>query len=532
MTRRLMAIFRRLSARWSNAALPLAILLAPSRANAETAPQATSGARAALVWIFGDDDVGHAPDATVPPSPAASIGDRPGYDPLGVGYRSRYTGREQRLELRMRGEAAGLVPALATSAEIALGVDASELGARRTSEGPEPLRAEDVGSFVEMRLTPLATGCSAAVTRAGELTVALRLYPLDGDRERVGWLEALAWGGAIGPRRESIYATATGPVRAARLSVNLGHFDAFVALKTATFTEPVANAPAVAETNYGVFGGVEARPVPVVAVGVAGGFFEHGVLEAAESGERATTAGASARLVLQHDMAEPKSPVAFLGRDDDPFRVVEDAPPGAFVVGIEAAGLAQRLHDFDHPGATALSFARGFAAYGGARLGPFETSAAVLVRDPEFVLRNSSGVFPAQTLPSSAERELERSVLLSNRLIVSRLLRVDLALGLRFPAAVMLAALDRLGQPTGATLVVNASDDLELLPPGTVPVPVLDVRPSVEARLSSVVSALGWFGLRRDYNRTRLIAGEGQLSVRGFQPPDRLSYGAAVRAVW
>jgi hypothetical protein len=320
-------------------------------------------------------------------------------------------------------------------------------------------------------------------------------------------------------------------VRAARLSVGFGALEAFAALKTATFVEPVANAPAVAETSYGVFGGVEARPVPLVQVGVAGGYFEHGMLEPSASA-RATTAGGSARVALQHDMDEPRSPVAFLGHGDDPFRTTADAPSGAFTVGLEAAGLVRRLGDFERPGRTALSFARGFAAYGGARLGPFETSAVLLLRDPEFVLRNSAGVFPGETLPSSAQTAHERTALLTNGLVISRLLRIDLALGLRFPAAVMLAALDRLGQPTGATLVVNSPGDVVLLPPGVVPVPVLDARPSVEARLSSLVSAVVWLGLRRDYNRTRLVAGQGELTVRGFAAPDRLGYGAAARAVW
>ena len=154
-----------LAARFAMAMLPLSAALGASAARAEPLPDATSGTHAGLVWIFGDDDVGHAPDATVPPSPAASIGDRPGYDPLAPGYRSRYTGREQRLELRMHAEASDLVTSLATSAELALGVDAKSLGERGTSAGPSPIRAEDVGSFVELRFS-LSRPASCAGSRA------------------------------------------------------------------------------------------------------------------------------------------------------------------------------------------------------------------------------------------------------------------------------------------------------------------------------------------------------------------------------
>jgi hypothetical protein len=323
-------------------------------------------------------------------------------------------------------------------------------------------------------------------------------------------------------------------VRAARLSLELDALRAFVGLKTASFVEPIPNAPAVQETSYGFWGGVSARPSELVALGVASGYFEHGVLENGGSRARATTAGVSVRFSIQRGMTEPRSPIAFLGPGDDPFLTTSDAPPGSFAVGVEVAALAQRLADFERPGRTTLVPARGFALFGGARLGPFETSAALLVRDPEFVMRNAPGVFPGSSAPSSAQRDLERTVLLSNELILTDLVRVEVATGLRFPAAVMTAALDRVGQPTGATLVLNGPGDAELLPADAVPVPIVDVRLALETRLSTLLSAVGWGAYRRDYNRTRLEGGAGtsEVTTRGFADPDRFGYGVGVRAVW
>jgi hypothetical protein len=507
MTRRVLAI----ATLWLVSSAPARVEAEPSEPKL---PEAS--ARAALVWIFGDDDVLRPPNETTPPSPAANIGDRPGYEPLVAGYGSRYTGRENRLELRLRGEARDLVPALTTTAELALGFDVTGLGERHGGARGAPVRAEDLGSFVELRL-PFA---------------ALRLYPVFGDFERVGWLEALGWGGAVGPQGESPYATAAGPVRAARLSVELAPLELFAGLKTATFVEPVPNAPAVAETSYGVFAGVEARPSELVALGMAGGVFEHGMLEGAARGARATTAGGSARLVLRRKMDEPRSAVAFLGPGDDPFRSSPDAPPGAFAVGVEAAHLVQRLGDFERPGATTLVAARALAVFGGARLGPFETSAALLVREPEFVLRNVPGVFSGQSLPASAQRSVERALLLANGVILSELFRLELETGLKIPSAVMLAALDRVGQPAGTTLVVNGPGDVVMLPVGTVPVPVADGRVSFEARLSGLLSAVAWLAYRRDFNRIGLGPGAGDRAGRGFSDPNRIGYGVGARAVW
>jgi hypothetical protein len=374
----------------AGAGLAVLVFTRVSRAEPPVAAP-TESARVALVWIYGDDDAFGPSNASEPGSPAPSIGDRPGYDSLAPGYRSRYTGRENRVELHVRGSAPGFVRSLETSAELALGIDASGLGAPSDGPGGAPVRAEDLGSFVEARFAlPSEPGTLPAPQR--EPFLAVRLYPIDGDRERVGWLEALGWGGATGPRRESPYATARPAVRAGRLSLRVSALEVFTGLKTAGFIEPVPDAPATVETSYGAFVGVEARPVALIRLAIAGGYFEHGLLEGSARGERATTAGGSARISIQHGMDEPRSPVTFLGHGDDPFRSVSDPPDGAFALGAEVAALVQRLADFDRPGETTLSPARAFALFGGARFGWFEFSLAFLHRDPEFVMRNVPGV--------------------------------------------------------------------------------------------------------------------------------------------
>jgi hypothetical protein len=155
-----------------------------------------------------------------------------------------------------------------------------------------------------------------------------------------------------------------------------------------------------------------------------------------------------------------------------------------------------------------------------------------MLRDPEFVMRNVPGVFPGQTIPQTAQRDLEKTALVALGLVFSELFRADIALGLRLPAAVMTGTLDRLGQLTGATLVANGPGDVQLLPVGTVPVPIVDVRPSLEARLSSLLSAVTWVQYRRDYNRARFVPGVDGSVALGFADPDRVGYGVAARAAW
>jgi len=503
--------------RWVRRAALLGLLATP-RAHAE---DAAPHLRTSLVWIWGDDDVLHAPSQGTPPSPGPGIGDRAGYDGLFEGLASRYTGRENRSEVRLEGEAPGLLPGLTTRAGLALGLELGGLGERAA-----PLLVADLGSFVEARW--------ALGTRRGprENSLMLRLLPINGDRERVGELEALAWGGAVGPRWESPYAAALGPVRAGRLELAAGWARVHVGLKTASFLEQQAAGPAVAETSYGVHAGVESRWSAPVAVALGVGHFEHGRLPGPAGSPRATTSGVSLRVSFGVGLERPRPPVAFLS-DGSPFDRL-DSPPErhAFAIGIEATHLVQRLESGDHPGESVLAPARAAAATAELRAGVLDLRGAFIVRDPSFVMRNAPGVFPAQAVPRDAAEQPELGVLASAGLVFFAGLSPSLSAGVLWPGAIMLQAIDRQGQLVGGTLIVRGPGDVEALPPGEPPVPLFDLRPALELRLSRLLEVVGWLDYRRDFNRTRLVSTpEGTLG-RGFRSPERLGYGVAARAVW
>jgi hypothetical protein len=522
----------------ASVAVALGSLVAVEAHAADPGPSAVSLCTS-LVWIYGDDDVLHAPADTVPSSPASGFGDRPGYDSLFEGASSRYTGRENWSELDVDGSAPGFGPGWLTRARLALALDASSLGVRSA-----PVVVEDVGSFVEAKWAFGARGT------ARPNAVSLKAFPLNADRERVGKLEALGWGGAVGPNWESPYAGADGAVRAGRLELEAGFVRFYAALKTATFLEPAPVGPAVSETSYGAFGGVASRAVAPVGVALDVGHFEHGRLPGGAGAPRATTMGASLRLRAGTSFLEPEPPVGF-GMERSPFDTGApfgsetpgessksddaDEPPRAergIAVVVEVAHLLQRLWDFEHPGSTALASARGAAIVAEGRWLALDLRALALLRNPEFVLRNGSGVFAGQTLPRSASRGNEWGAALGVALTVAHVLRPSIAVGVLRPAFVAVRAVDALGQPVGATVVVRGPSDVEPLPPGGAPVPVFEVRPGLEVRVSRLLGGLLWLQYRRDYNRTRLIAADGGALARGFRSPDRLGYGVALRAVW
>lgn len=493
-----------------------------SAASTTETPRASAALRTSLVWIFGDDDALHAPADTTPPSPAAGIGDRPGYDELFEGLSSRYTGRENRSELELDGCAPGFARGWDTRARLALALDASSLATRGA-----PVYLEDVGSFVE------ATWTFGARDAERPNTLTLRGFPLNGDRERAGTLEALGWGGAVGPAWDSPYSGAHGPVRAARLELAAGVALLHVALKTASFLEPTAAGPSVDETSYGVFGGIASRWSAPLSVALDFGHFEHGRLPGGVTSPRATTTGASLRLHGGSGFDEPSAPSGF-GMERSPF----DAGPAAaddrrgLAWSLEGAHLLERLWDFERAGASTLAPARALAAAGELRTGAFDVRAVAVLRDPNFVMRDGPGVFPGRALPHAAQTRSELGAALGVSLVLGRVVRPSLSAGVLSPAAVMLGAVDRAGQATGATFVVRGPGDVEALPPGETPVPVVELRPGLALAFSRLLEGMAWLDYRRDFNRTRLVAAPDGALARGFRRPDRLGYGLAARAVW
>ncbi len=426
------------------------------------------------------------------------------------------------MTLETKTTAPGLVPRLETSAALRAEVRLDSL-----ATGPAAPLVEDLGSYVE---------ASLGLVSSGSARLVLRLFPLDGDRERVGWLEVLAWGGAVGPERESPYASARGPVRSATLAFETPGLELQVGLKTAAFLEPTPAGPPVEETSYGAFGRVELAPTRALGLGVAVGRFEHGRLSGPGRPPRATTTGASLRATVRGGAIEPEPPVAFGAglEPDDPTAGLSVAPRGqsAWAASLEGVTLLERVRAFEDPASTLLLPARAAALVGTARLGAFEARAALVWRDAAFVTRSVPGVFPDLAPPRDARLASDRLALLGATLALRYGLVPGLSLGLRAPAAVMTHTLDTLGQPTGGTVVVYGAGDSALLPPGQAPVPIVEVRPSFGVALSHLLVGLAWLELRRDFNRTRLVAGPGGFTGRGFSDPNRLGYGVAVRAAW
>jgi hypothetical protein len=469
-----------------------------------------------VIWLFGDDDALHAPSDVRPASPAASVGDRAGYDGLATGAASRFSGRENELLLGVSAAAPGFLRGISTRAELALALDLAGLGSRPTA----PL-VEDRGSALEVSFM-------LGATREPQLTV--RLLPLNADRLRVGWLELLAWGGEAGRRRDSPYAGARTPPRGAMLITRAGVIRAEIGVKAAPFLEPVPGGPAVEEVSYGGYAALEVRS-GAFAVGLGAGRFEHGRLAGLREPPRAVTTGASVRASVGVGLTTPRVPLS-LGLEPTTEVVDEPTEVSGWVIGLEATTLVERLRSFDRPGRSVLEPARAVAVGGTLRTQWVETRVLVALRDPSFVMRSVPGVFDGLSLPAASAAQIDALAIASASVRIRPWLEPGVSFGVRSPAAVMTASLDSLGQPTGATVALYEPGDVELLPPGERPVPILESSAFLALRLSQLLTSVGFLGYRRDFNRAALSRMANGAVARAFTDPNRLFYGLAARAVW
>jgi hypothetical protein len=154
--------------------------------------------------------------------------------------------------------------------------------------------------------------------------------------------------------------------------------------------------------------------------------------------------------------------------------------------------------------------------------------AIALYRDVELVMRNANGVFPGLTLPVASATQPELSFMVMPRIVPHPAVAIGLGMAVQSPATVMSFAIDRLGQPTGAALVVRRPGDLDLLPAGHVPRPVVELRPALSVRLSRVLGVSAWLSYRRDYNRVRSLTDFQGVLARGFADPNFFGYGVAL----
>lgn len=464
------------------------------------------GARARLVWLFGDDDILRPSSSTVPVSRGLGFGDRAGYGAFFDAVERTHRGRDNLLQLQLSREHDALHPDLTTSAELALAVDLDALLVEGAS-GSGTLHVEDWGTRL------------GASLKLGAALLTLDLFPFDTDRVRLGTLRELSWGGTDFRRLESSFPGVHAGVPGAQLRLDVGPLKAFFAFKLGE-----SNRSPVAKSLFGALAGAEVTFGPAVRATLGAGVIEHPSLS--DSGGPAAAgfgAALNARLVVQEGLADARVPGELSSFRDDPWS--SGRFESGWALAVESTALVQRLTDFDRASRGVIEPALAVALQGTASGGPIASALLLEYRELGFVLRNVPGLFPEQSLPRAGIAQSEFSAALSSAWTGIRYLVPELVLGLRVPAAFA----PRI-RGDFEPVVVRAAGDLAPLVRGSGRVPVAEGRLGLAIRISSGLG-LGLFATyRRDNNVTRLVREGAALLLRRFSAPDFVGGGVLAYA--
>jgi len=491
-----------------------------------------------LTWTFGDDDFLHKTGELIPLSPTFSVGERSQYRMFFDNLNSRFTGRENLTHLVMYKKMPAFIENLTTEASLVLRFDLSALSA---NTGNLNSAFYDSGSYLRLFYQ---TG------KTDKEGVSAVFFPLDTDRLRLGYLYDISWGGTAASINQSIFPRLQGASPGLKVQYEREGFYAYLGFKTASIVQPQQVLRAggesdvetvrVAETNYGVLGGLGIDFSKQVRLDAGAGYFQQGRFDLEDvRGRPVYTYGSSARLVVHDNMPVPRSVDFLLYRNDPNKAMVLFAPekytPGevAWSVSAEASALGQRLKDFDQAGSLKDQVAMAAALQGVLKAGYLRLSATAIYRNLNFVVRNVPGFIPFETLPKDAQTDPELFGAVTADYHLKELhLTPGIGGGLQAPSTFRSQFDAGGGTPASRTIVVRQQGDESILPYNKDRTPILQARASVRWDISEILAMVAWVQYVRDNNGTLVVRdpSEGTASLRVFQSPDRLGVGTALQA--
>ena len=491
-----------------------------------------------ISFTIGDDNFLKRAGEQIPDSPLLGIGDREGYELPFDNLDLATTGRENELHLVLYKKVDGILPGLVTEVAAAMEIDLYAL-----AEGRETKYVfGDDSSYIR-----LAYAIDAA--KRGDRYLDLVLFPLSGDRFRVGYLYDLTWGGAdMFPRRR-------GPSPAFKLGGNHGMFYWWAGMKM-VLSQPaiseVANeqgtkeSTSEAETLYSALAGVGLQPVPGLSIDLSGGHIqmaENTVPDVA--GELVTATGLSGRLAYGKGLNVALSSDLRLVRNDPEYlESLFQRPsynPGGGVswrVALEGNAIANVLADVDLYAATTRQWASAAALDVRLQYDYLRINMTGVYRSLQFSLLSSPGYPTWFAFPDEAVVQPQIFAALSADYHFPRpALTPGFQAGIEMPGAV---TTELYAKEAGSnapptligerTLVVRSTGELVLLPENESRVPVFSARLNLRWYPSDILTLIAFVLLSYDNNATSLTVTPELSKSRVFQDPFRFGAGLTAQA--
>lgn len=491
-----------------------------------------------LTFTMGDDNFFKSAGQQVPDSPRVGIGDREGYELFFDNLNSRTTGRENELHLVLYKKMPGMIPGLTTEAAAAVRFNVAEMAAQ------DPKLRNVLGD--DSSYIRLAYAIDAG--RKGDKCIDLTLFPLSGDRFRVGYLYALTWGGAnIFPLRE-------GPTPGFKLGGNHGRFYwwggmKMVRMPTAVVESKDENNQTVEtsnlETFYSVLAGTGLQPIPGLSFDLNGGYVQMGQNPSTGvRGKPASSSGLSARLAYGRGLSVGLSAdLRLLRNDPEAIGTFSSRPtyrPGqglSWSTSLEGNAIAQVLADPDRYGGTKRQWASAAAFDARLQKDYLRVNVTALFRSLEFILLNTPSLVPFQAFPTEAQIQPEFFAAISADYHFPRLaLTPGIQAGVELPAAVTTELYSaEVGDQSASlvgrhTVIIRANGRPDILPEGASRNATFSLRVNTQWWASSFLTLQAFAFVTYDKNSTILQVTPLLTKLRVFEDPARFGAGLIAQA--
>jgi hypothetical protein len=360
----------------------------------------------------------------------------------------------------------------------------------------------DAGSYIR-----LVYDLSGAIDEGSNIEMVL--FPISGDRFRLGYSYKISWGGS------GIFPLNSGMVPAAKLQLNLPWGYAFAGFKTSQIQEFVGNSDQTEMvTNYGALAGLGVD-ISGFRAELNGGYFTRGTLShPGVIGRKAYASGISYQVGYHRGMDIGTS-IDFALYKNDPDRETEFFKPEeygqglSFVVKHEGTFLWQTLMDPDRYGTTTNQFAMAMDVNFALKWNFLRVHLDAMYRTLSFLLHEAPSFTPFQDFPNAAETSPEYFVAfgLDYHLEASHL-TPGLVFGVQMPATYSVRDLATGGQVFGGmrTVVVQSESVRSILPVDEKARLIWSLKANCKWDISEIISLIAEVYFSWDDNQSRFIS--------------------------
>ncbi|MBW1809965.1 MAG: hypothetical protein JRJ87_17340 [Deltaproteobacteria bacterium] len=438
-----------------------------------------------LSWVLAENNFLVEPGETSVNSPGIGIGANENNTLFFDNYDTKYTGFETFGHLVLYKKMPAFFENFNAEAALVLRIGAQYL--------------DDEGSYIRMTYD-FSDGFT------DDENIELTLFPLSGDRFRLGYSYTLSWAA------DDIFPLRATFVPAVKLQLNIGWGYCFVGLKTAQLRETLGDTSQTElVTNYGTMAGLGVD-IEGFVVEVNGGYFTRGTFEHEGVRGRGLYLSGISYQVGYHQGTEIGASIDFELYKNDPymetlFFLPEEYDGGlSFVIKHEGTFLTHNLLDPDERGQMSQQLAYAFDVNFSLKYGYFRIHLDAIIRSLSFLLHEVPSFTPFQNYPDGVETSPEYWAAVGvDYHFPSTRLTPGIKFGFKQPATYTTQNLSVGGVSFagGRTIVVNSRQSRSILPEGEGALIVWSVKASLKWDYAEMLSLVAEIYYAYDDNHTR-----------------------------